>query len=99
MAYEVQQERCALQQEREAVKMLLEELREERAEHRQLLMGVLGAFREANTGAVKIVQQDVHRSAAVALMLAACMRGGDKGKVGRQQQQPSLQQQQQHVQQ
>lgn len=31
------------------------------------------AFRIANDGAVKVVQNDVHRSAAVALLLAASM--------------------------
>lgn len=41
LAYEVQQERCALQQERSCVRVLLEELRQERVEHRQLLLGVL----------------------------------------------------------
>lgn len=41
LAYEVQQERCALHQERSSVRALLEELRQERAEHRQLLIGVI----------------------------------------------------------
>lgn len=34
---------------------------------------IVQAFRAANTGAVKVVQNDVHRSAAVALVLAASM--------------------------
>lgn len=89
MAYEVQQERCALEQERGCVRALLQELRDERQEHRKLMHTFLHvcadrvvlprcttssqAFKLANDGAIKVVSNDVHRAGAVALLLAASM--------------------------